>query len=870
MEGKLSECEAMAQDGGLCVCKGGPTLEILKEVQRAYEQRIELLNKNGGKNKLQKELQLLRAWVSDLVEQNSLLARAVEEMEADISARMVMERRRTSEWDPKKGVRDKINELKLLNDTLQKENYTKEREIRKLSTDIQQCEHTIAALKKEIAISRTVPTKDEEVMTEVSSPIAQEEDPRVRRVCRARRGAGCGAGPATSTPNTSRDLTSAPAPAELSLVEPLTDESIPILDDSSTSAELAKSTDKRRGSPTFQRKESLKVTEKLCKCERNVNRKGKKTRTSMSFNGEEKRKGKDASSASDSSAGLALESPGASAGGPGAAWRSLCICGPKKTSNVPSNQNPKDSAVVSKSPAEVKEGASEQNSKRCVKTCHTSDSLLVIEMAKLCLCNSAQDENKHKQTNTQDDKETKSNRDNNQAIQLSPTPVVIFDRGKGKCGPNCRRRETLLVIEPAARCRCTLDKDKYNDGKRSNSFDRHGKPENTQDNVTDKPSKAKSKDAKVHSKDLKEMNADEKKKVKNAASVGDEKKQTKTQIGLNESIGASSVAGSGVNGGNDATSGSEQCAVECLQNKLLATMRILENKEETIRVQAQSVAVAQQRIAALTERANYYRRQLDQCQQSPRFPDPQPVQTADMCVNTDVNKEEVCQQKIVSTLRDNLSVIEELYRECFYETAKQEELIDLLRKSCADVRSMERYKSDQIDQLQNVVHSQKWSLDKCQDIAAEVEILKTEISNFLNSSNHDSQCECVCGLKEENIKLRQRNEELEAKDKELQKRVQELEKALQEKDRDIEKHDQQLDMKDREGRHMSQQVCMLRQKYMDQVTTCESLTAQLQHCQAMLSSKCDEVAQLQREAGERDNFIHDIAKMKTDVNEMIL
>lgn len=104
----------------------------------------------------------------------------------------------------------------------------------------------------------------------------------------------------------------------------------------------------------------------------------------------------------------------------------------------------------------------------------------------------------------------------------------------------------------------------------------------------------------------------------------------------------------------------------------------------------------------------------------------------------------MCQQKIVSTLRDNLSVIEELYRECFYEvrkclnlrlfnhivllkvivlvyfyvfilqTAKQEELIDLLRKSCADVRSMERYKSDQIDQLQNVVHSQKWSLDKCQ------------------------------------------------------------------------------------------------------------------------------------------------------------
>ncbi|XP_013182505.1 PREDICTED: uncharacterized protein LOC106128590, partial [Papilio xuthus] len=46
---------------------------------------------------LQKELELLRSWVRDLVEQNGLLARAVEEMEADISTRLVMERRRTSE-----------------------------------------------------------------------------------------------------------------------------------------------------------------------------------------------------------------------------------------------------------------------------------------------------------------------------------------------------------------------------------------------------------------------------------------------------------------------------------------------------------------------------------------------------------------------------------------------------------------------------------------------------------------------------------------------------------------------------------------------------------------------------------------------------
>lgn len=38
--------------------------------------------------------------------------------------------------------------------------------------------------------------------------------------------------------------------------------------------------------------------------------------------------------------------------------------------------------------------------------------------------------------------------------------------------------------------------------------------------IRQKPSKVKSKDAKVHNKDLKEMNADEKKKVKNATSIG--------------------------------------------------------------------------------------------------------------------------------------------------------------------------------------------------------------------------------------------------------------------------------------------------------------------------------------------------------------
>lgn len=50
----------------------------------------------------------------------------------------------------------------------------------------------------------------------------------------------------------------------------------------------------------------------------------------------------------------------------------------------------------------------------------------------------------------------------------------------------------------------------------------------------------------------------------------------------------------------------------------------------------------------------------------------------------------------------------------FFQTAKQEDLIDLLRKSYLDVRLMDKQKADQIGRLQNVINAQKLSLDKCQ------------------------------------------------------------------------------------------------------------------------------------------------------------
>ncbi|KAJ8725998.1 hypothetical protein PYW07_000696 [Mythimna separata] len=85
------------RDPGPCVCKGGPTLEILKEIQRLYEERMEQINRASGSTKLQQQVELLRSWVGDLVGQNTLLARAVEELETAATSKLLLERRKNSE-----------------------------------------------------------------------------------------------------------------------------------------------------------------------------------------------------------------------------------------------------------------------------------------------------------------------------------------------------------------------------------------------------------------------------------------------------------------------------------------------------------------------------------------------------------------------------------------------------------------------------------------------------------------------------------------------------------------------------------------------------------------------------------------------------
>ncbi|XP_073941269.1 uncharacterized protein [Choristoneura fumiferana] len=162
------DCNLAEKDD--CICKSGATLAILKDVQRAYEERMDVIERVGGKNKLQMQVCVLRSWVGDLVAQNSLLARAVEDLEQETTTRLALERRRHAERDSSHERKSKMIELRINNETLRKENYAKDREIRRLNKDIQQYELTLTNLRTEMTQGQgtcsppEVIKKDAEVM----------------------------------------------------------------------------------------------------------------------------------------------------------------------------------------------------------------------------------------------------------------------------------------------------------------------------------------------------------------------------------------------------------------------------------------------------------------------------------------------------------------------------------------------------------------------------------------------------------------------------------------------------------------------------------------------------------------------------------
>ncbi|XP_045485801.1 uncharacterized protein LOC110991312 [Pieris rapae] len=85
------------ESDGRCACEAGPSLAVLNDVHKAYEEKMELINRTAGSQKLQKQVQLLQSWVGDLVAQNTLLARTVEELEIELTSRVLSERRKFSE-----------------------------------------------------------------------------------------------------------------------------------------------------------------------------------------------------------------------------------------------------------------------------------------------------------------------------------------------------------------------------------------------------------------------------------------------------------------------------------------------------------------------------------------------------------------------------------------------------------------------------------------------------------------------------------------------------------------------------------------------------------------------------------------------------
>ncbi|CAH2105141.1 unnamed protein product [Euphydryas editha] len=251
---------------------------------------------------------------------------------------------------------------------------------------------------------------------------------------------------------------------------------------------------------------------------------------------------------------------------------------------------------------------------------------------------------------------------------------------------------------------------------------------------------------------------------------------------------------------------------------------------------------------------------------------------------TDVSASVQDESKIVKTLRDNLCVIEDLYRECFYETAKQEELITMLRRSYLDMRLVDRQKTDQIDFLQNTLTTQKNSFDRYKDIAMEVENLKMEITNFLNNSaNNDSgvwECEpvaelrdiadqllclqdllrtdCICGLEEENKKLKQRNETMEIQIGELQRKLSELELALEDKENIDQKYQKQIEEKEIELHRIRQQLTALEKGTRDQGSACDTLTLQIKELENMLTDKTMELLTMERKVESQEATISNL------------
>ncbi|CAH2105137.1 unnamed protein product [Euphydryas editha] len=86
MDSNVVEC-------GSCGSCGSSARGALRDVQRAHRERVQLVERIGGANKMQMKVEVLQSWVNDLVAQNTLLVSTVEELETELTSRLLEKRR---------------------------------------------------------------------------------------------------------------------------------------------------------------------------------------------------------------------------------------------------------------------------------------------------------------------------------------------------------------------------------------------------------------------------------------------------------------------------------------------------------------------------------------------------------------------------------------------------------------------------------------------------------------------------------------------------------------------------------------------------------------------------------------------------------
>ncbi|KAJ2944421.1 hypothetical protein O0L34_g3757 [Tuta absoluta] len=289
-----------------------------------------------------------------------------------------------------------------------------------------------------------------------------------------------------------------------------------------------------------------------------------------------------------------------------------------------------------------------------------------------------------------------------------------------------------------------------------------------------------------------------------------------------------------------------------LQTKLHATQLCLKNKEETVKVQAESLTCAEQRIALLTLRATQQRRELESCQQELCKLKGVTMKTQDSCCQARSSKSDACcstftnpccnteantEESIdTSTLKQENNSLKELNQELECKISEQHEQMNQLECTI-------QLKDDSINSLRR--ENEKLGCE-IRGLRSELEAAKKRIGELQNENGcvktQLTQATEEAGeVKTEVCRLRARNEELQRKNKVISE---ELEKAD-----DIIKENCKVRS---EVSYLTQQVALWRQQLGASEQRVHSVEAELararMHCRSVdqcYREKVDAVAALE-------------------------